>query len=288
MMRILVLGANGQVGFDLVQRIQAQPRISLTALDRRQLELTDMHAVRAALRSAPPDVLINAAAFTAVDRAETERDAASALNSILPQVLAEECRKLGAWLVHYSTDYVFDGSKPTPYIEDDVKRPVNWYGMTKHQGDLAVEGSGAEHLILRVSWVYSSRGRNFLLTVLRLAAEGKPLRIVDDQIGAPTPSSLIAGVTCQLLQEKMRLNGVFHLAPAGSTSWAGFAAEILKRSTSPATVVPITTADYPTAAKRPANSVLSCDKLRRITGIALDPWQRYLDGVMEKDVCHRG
>lgn len=281
-MRILLLGAHGQVGYDLTQFLRARTDYEVTALDRQQLELTDLDAVRSAVRTLAPDILINAAAYTAVDRAETEQDLARTLNARLPEALADECRSLRALFVHYSTDYVFDGTKKEPYLEDDPKNPINVYGQTKHEGDLAIQASGADHMILRVSWVYSPRGRNFLLTILRLESEGKPLRIVHDQVGTPTPSFLIADITQQLITRRDRPVGTYHLAPSESTSWAGFAREILRLSGSPAQVTPIPSSEYPTPAKRPQNSVFSTGLLRTTFQLALPSWQRGLAQVMEE------
>ena len=272
-MKILVTGRNGQVGYELERSLQGLGEI--VAVDSAEMNLADFDAIRAVMREVKPSLVVNTAAYTAVDTAESEPELAMRINGEAPGVIAEEARRLGAAVIHYSTDYVFDGNKAGPYNEDDVAMPLNVYGRTKLAGEQGVQASGAPHLILRTSWVYGTRGRNFLLTVRRLAAERDELRIVDDQYGAPTWCRTIADTTAHIVamlgagkhgidhdlwQAK---SGLYHLTAQGQTSWHGFAQAIVAhRSTErkPA-VTPIAAKDYPTPARRPANSVLSCQKL---------------------------
>jgi dTDP-4-dehydrorhamnose reductase len=220
---------------------------------------------------------VNAAAYTAVDKAESERDLAFAVNGTAPRVLAEDAKRIGALLVHYSTDYVFDGEKASPYVEDDAPHPINAYGESKLAGEQAILGSGCRHLILRTSWVYGPRGRNFYLTMLRLAKERPELRVVDDQLGAPTSSLEIARATPTLLGKDAQ--GLYHMTAAGETTWCGFARAILARAGLATPVVPIATADYPTPARRPRNSRLDCTRLRADFGVALASWEEALAEV---------
>jgi dTDP-4-dehydrorhamnose reductase len=240
--------------------------------------LRDAARIGEAVRAANPDVIVNAAAYTAVDKAESEGDLAFAVNAVAPGILAEEARRSGTLLVHYSTDYVFDGSKPTPYVEDDAPNPLNVYGASKLAGERAIAASGCRHLILRTSWVYGPRGSNFLLTILRVARERPELRVVDDQIGAPTSSRAIAHATAQVLRPGA--HGTYHLSAAGQVSWCGFARAILARAGVATPVVPIRSEDYPTAAKRPRNSLLENSRLRADFGVALAPWEAGLEEVM--------
>ena len=275
-MRILLTGRNGQVGWE-VQKALA-PLGELTALGRAELDLSDAGRLREAVREANPDVIVNAAAYTAVDKAESEREAAFAVNATAPGILAEEAKRNGALLVHYSTDYVFDGAKPVPYVEEDEPNPINVYGASKLAGERAIAGSGCRYLILRTSWVYGPRGSNFLLTILRVAREGPELRVVDDQIGAPTSSRAIARATAQVLRPGA--HGTYHLSAAGQVSWCGFARAILARAGVATAVVPIRSEDYPAAARRPRNSRLDCSRLRETFGVALAPWEAGLAEVM--------
>ena len=223
--RILLTGKNGQVGWEL-QRTLA-PLGEVVVLDRRQLDLSDPDQIRERVREISPDLIVNAAAYTAVDRAEAEPEPAMAVNGTAPGLLAEEAKRIGAAIIHYSTDYVFDGAKTTPYTEEDAPNPLNVYGRTKLAGEQAVQAAGVPHLILRTSWVYGMRGKNFLLTILRLAREREELKIVDDQIGAPTWSRTIAEATAQILTSGAwpvsGASGIYHLTASGSTSWYGFA-----------------------------------------------------------------
>ncbi|MDH5212501.1 MAG: dTDP-4-dehydrorhamnose reductase [Betaproteobacteria bacterium] len=274
-MRILLTGATGQVGWEL--RKALAPLGEVKAFDRFGLDLADTPPLVATVRALQPQVIVNAAAYTAVDKAETERDMAFAVNATAPRVLAEEAKRIGALLVHYSTDYVFDGSKSTPYVEDDAPDPINVYGASKLAGERAIVGTGCRHLILRTSWVYGPRGKNFYLTILRLAKERPELRIVDDQIGAPTSSLEIARATALLLRKDPQ--GLYHLSAAGETTWCGFARALLARAGISTSVVPIRTEDYPTPARRPRNSRLDCARLRAEFGVALAPWEQGLAEV---------
>ncbi|MBI5751434.1 MAG: dTDP-4-dehydrorhamnose reductase [Hydrogenophilales bacterium] len=283
-MKILITGANGQVGWEL-QRTLA-PLGEVMALGRDTLDLANPDAIRKALRQAAPDLIVNAAAYTAVDKAEEERELAHAVNGIAPGVLAEEAKLLNAALVHYSTDYVFDGLKGAPYEEIDAPHPLSVYGETKLAGEKTIAAVGAPHLILRTSWVYGARGKNFLRTMLRLANERDELRVVDDQLGAPTWSRMIAEATSVILSQCLHKGavagvlaekgGLYHLTAAGQTTWFGFASEIVKQVEKPPRMTPITTAEYPLPAPRPAYSVMSNAKLARVFGIRLPDWNTSL------------
>jgi dTDP-4-dehydrorhamnose reductase len=256
------------------------------AYDRAGLDLADAPRLAAAVRALQPEAIVNAAAYTAVDKAESEREAAFAVNATGPGVLAEEAKRIGALLVHYSTDYVFDGEKRTPYVEDDATHPLGVYGASKLAGEEAIRKTGCRHLILRTSWVYGPRGKNFMLTMLRLAKERPELRVVDDQIGAPTSSIEIARATARVLAHAPRspeLSGLFHLAAQGQTSWYGFAQAILARAGIATPIVAIPTEGYPTPARRPRNSRLDCSRLRETFGVTLAPWQ---DGLAEAIAEH--
>ena len=269
-MKILLTGKNGQVGWELASSLV--PMGELVAHDRTSLDLADPDRICNLVRDIKPAIIVNAAAYTAVDKAESEPAAAHAVNAQAPRVLAEEAKKLGALLVHYSTDYVFDGSKAEPYVETDATNPVSVYGRSKLEGELAIRASGCRHLIFRTSWVFGPRGGNFLLTMLRLAGERNELRIVDDQFGAPTSSGMIADATAHALRVD-GAEGLFHLTASGRTSWCGFAREIFKTAGLATVVVPIPSAQYPTPAKRPHNSTLDCSKLGKAFGFAPPTWQ---------------
>jgi len=259
------------------------PLGGLTVLDQSDLDLRDAERIREAVRAASPDVIVNAAAYTAVDKAESDRDTAFAINAAAPGVLADEAKRKGVLLVHYSTDYVFDGAKATPYVEDDAPNPLNVYGASKLAGDRAIAASGCRHLILRTSWVYGPRGSNFMLTMLRLARERPELRVVDDQVGAPTSSRAIARATATALAcavQSPELTGLYHLTAGGETSWCGFARAILSRAGIATPVLPIHTEGYPTPARRPRNSRLDCSRLRAAFGVTLDPWEEGLAEAM--------
>jgi dTDP-4-dehydrorhamnose reductase len=268
-LKILLVGRNGQVGRELARSLE--PLGHVQALGRDQLELTDPNAIRKTVRAAAPEVIVSAAAYTAVDRAESEPDLAFSVNANAPGVLAAEAARLGALLVHYSTDYVFDGAKSGPYTEADAPHPLNVYGASKLAGEQAIAASGCRYLVLRTSWVYGPHGSNFMLTILRAARERPELRVVDDQVGAPTSSAAIARATAQLLAT--RPEGLYHMTAAGRTSWYGFACAILARAGLRTPVVPIPTDQYPTAARRPRNSLLDNSRLGAAFGVTLAPWE---------------
>ena len=278
-MRILLTGRNGQVGWELERALA--PLGEVIALDRARLDLSDAAAIRHVARETEPAVIVNAAGYTAVDRAESEPALAASINSVAPGILAEEARWCGALLVHYSTDYVFDGEKGAPYREEDAPHPLSVYGRTKLEGERAIQASGCRHLILRTGWVYASRGSNFLLTALRLVRERKELSIVGDQTGSPTAARDIAVATAAILARGAAPTGIYHLSAAGEASWYDFAREILARTGQKEMPLRrITTAEYPAAAQRPRYSVLSNEKIRRAAGISLPDWRQSL-----ADVC---
>ncbi len=279
-MRILLLGSNGQVG----QAILAQQTYgdALISATRQDCDLRDPGSVRTLLQRLRPTVIVNAAAYTAVDKAESDQAACFAVNAESPAVMAREAKALGARLVHYSTDYVFDGTKMTPYREEDATGPRNVYGASKLAGEQGIAEAGCESVVLRTSWVYSNYGSNFLKTMLRLGAERPELRVVADQRGAPTSAAAIAAATLRLLDRSDPWqSGVFHMTAAGETSWHGFAQSIFRKAgeASPR-LVPIPSSEYPTPAARPANSVLSNDKLEKVFGFRLPDWEQQLDAVL--------
>jgi dTDP-4-dehydrorhamnose reductase len=269
--RILLTGSNGQVGWELARLLEG--RADVVACDRERLDITDREAVARTVAAVRPDAIINAAAYTAVDKAESEPEAARAANALAPGFLAEQAGESGALLVHYSTDYVFDGRKTGAYVEEDAPAPINAYGRTKLEGERAVSASGCRHLILRTSWVYAPRGKNFMLTMLRLARERDEIRVVNDQFGSPTTARMVAECTVQALHRDPGASGLYHLAAAGSTSWHGFAQAIVTAAGLRVRVVPITTADYPTAARRPASSILDSSRFARDFAMAPADWR---------------
>ncbi len=286
--RIMLIGCRGQVGFELEQLLT--DRSDLHSFDLHNLDLREFEKVRTTIREVKPDIILNAAAYTAVDKAEEEPEMARQVNGEVPALLAEEAKRSGTTLVHYSTDYVYSGEKEAPYKEDDATGPLGVYGATKLEGDLAIQNSGAPHLIFRTSWVYGIRGKNFLLTMMRLAKERPELKVIDDQYGAPTWCRTIAQTTVTALEkilgpalehdaEKVRaVSGVYHLTPAGKTTWFGFTkaiVEALALETPPA-LLPIPTSEYPTLAVRPKNSVLDNSKLLNTFGIQHPTWQQAL------------
>lgn len=286
-MKILVCGRNGQVAQALQGALAGLGEVTMMGRDR--LDLAHPEQLRTPLRQLAPDLIINAAAYTAVDQAESEPALAHAINAHAPQVLAEEAKSLGALLIHYSTDYVFDGCKATPYTEDDAPHPLGVYGSSKLAGEQAIRQVGAEHLILRTSWVYSLQGRNFLLTMQRLLQEREQLNVVDDQIGAPTWASTIASSTRLLIDRWQQGHagawGTYHLAAQGATSWFGFAqaiAEQLKARGLPcARLLPIPSSDYPTPVKRPLNSRLDCSRLAQQWHVSQPHWRDALIGCLK-------
>jgi dTDP-4-dehydrorhamnose reductase len=294
---LLVLGRTGQVGFEL-QRALA-PLGEVVAVGRERADLARPETLRALVRESMPRVIVNAAAYTAVDEAEREEALALRVNGEAPGVLAEEARRAGALLVHYSTDYVFDGTKTGAYVESDAAAPLNAYGRTKLAGERAIRAVGGAHLIFRTSWIYGARGHNFYLTMRRLLRERSEVRVVADQTGAPTWSRTIAEATARALAcllahgadpgadpAAQAASGIYHLAAAGETSWYGFAAAILALHPPPAgaappRLVPIPASEYPTPARRPLNSRLDCARLRARFGVALPDWKDALARVAQ-------
>ena len=291
---ILLFGKDGQVGWQL-QRSLA-PLGTVTALGRGECDLAESRQLREIIRSARPKIIVNAAAYTAVDRAESEPQRATAINAEAPGVMAEEARTLGALLVHYSTDYVFDGCKSAPYVEADTPNPQSVYGRTKLAGEQAIAAAGCRALIFRTSWVFGARGHNFVKTILRLAGEGRSLRIVDDQIGSPTPAALISTVTGLVLTASRRGENLpdgahlYHLAAANPVSWCGFARAIVEDASrtpgysgmpSPESIAAIATTDYPLPAPRPANSRFDCSRLEADFGLEMPDWRPYLQRMLQ-------
>ncbi len=274
---ILVTGAAGQLGFELARLLPAHGEVQ--ALDRAALDLTDAEAIVAAMRRIKPQIIVNAAGYTAVDRAESEPALADAVNARAPAVLAGEAKRLGALLIHYSTDYVFDGTSGEPYHEEDRTQPLNVYGDSKLAGERAVVATGVAHLILRTSWIYGWHGQNFLLTMRRLAATRDELRVVADQFGVPNWSRVLAEATASLVGRGAAAlaakSGIYHLSGHGRASWFDFARAIFDPSDRPR-VVPITTAEYPTPARRPASAVLATDKFEQAFGLVLPDWRETL------------
>jgi dTDP-4-dehydrorhamnose reductase len=302
--KILLTGKTGQVGRELSVLL---PRFGdVFAPNRQELDLAKPDEIRKLVRNIRPQLIVNAAAYTAVDQAESDQAMAQAINGYAPQVIAEEGKRIGACLVHYSTDYIFDGKKGAPYVEDDPPNPQNAYGATKLAGERAVQGSGIPHLVFRIAWIYAQEGRNFLLTVLRLAAERGELRIVCDQKGAPTWSREVAQTTIQILSRVCSaensisfsgVSGTYHMSAGGETTWDGFGAAILEeiRNAAPGApwiaaatggrpiiarrVLPITSAEYPQTACRPAYSVLSNLRLTRTFGTTMPHWRTQLQSL---------
>lgn len=279
MKRILLTGKDGQVGWELQRTLT--PHGHVYAYDRQSLDLQHSDRLREIIRELKPNVIVNPAAYTAVDKAESDLDTAKAVNADAPGILAEEAKRIGALLIHYSTDYVFDGTSSTPYLESDVTNPLNAYGRTKLEGEKAIQAVDGNYLIFRTSWVYGMRGKNFLLTMLRLAKEKELLSIVGDQIGAPTWSRLIADATANMMkrQDIADIKGVYNLTASGRTSWLGFADAIFRcyQKQNADFKIPklreITTADYPLPAQRPKFSVLSHDKLNNTFHFTMPSWE---------------
>lgn len=295
-MKILLFGANGQVGHELRRSLASLGEVVATTRsgmldDGASCEIADFdrpQSLTAMIERIAPDVVVNAAAYTAVDRAESDRDAAFRANAEAPQRIAEACAARDALLVHYSTDYVFDGTATRPYRPDDATSPLGVYGESKLAGERAVQASGARHLIFRTAWVYAVHGKNFMRTMLRLAAERDELRVVADQVGTPTPAALIADTTASVLSRPFLRSGVWHLTAAGETTWHGFAEAILESARTRGLiaraprVVPIATVDYPTPAKRPGYSVLDTSGLRSDFGVDLPDWSRGLERTFDE------
>ena len=301
-LKIVIVGRNGQLAWEANRQFQGLGQV--ICVGRPEVDLADTDGVCAEIRRIKPSILINAAAYTAVDQAESEPEAAMKINSDAPAAMAEEAKRLGALFITYSTDYVFDGKSPSPYKEDDSTAPLNVYGASKLSSEWAVAAVGGSHLIFRTSWVYGARGRNFLKTILKLAAERPELRIVDDQIGAPTWSRDLADATRKIIEQlaaksssaKISIvealgdrSGIYHMTAAGSVSWCGFATAIVeemrKRGLSKgnlAEVIPIPSSQFPTPAARPHNSRLCNQKLSRVFGVSLPPWRESLVSVMDE------
>lgn len=293
-LKILVSGRNGQVGFEL-QRALA-PLGEVVAVEQKDCNLTDVEAIRELVRRVAPDVIVNPAAYTAVDKAEADEATAFAVNARAPGVLGEEAARLGALVVHFSTDYVFDGSKDGSYSEDDQPDPQSVYGSTKYAGEKALANANARHLILRTSWVVGAHGGNFAKTMLRLAAEREQLNVVADQFGAPTSAAVLADLTAHLIRQYQREGadgfpyGTYHVAASGETSWCDYARFVIGEAlaagkelkASPQTVMPLATAQYPTPARRPANSRLDTSRFRTTFGLRLPPWQESVRHVLQQ------
>jgi dTDP-4-dehydrorhamnose reductase len=265
--KILLTGSTGQVGYELARSLQGVGQV--VAVDRNVMDLSDLDQVRDVIRREKPGLIVNPAAYTAVDKAESEPELAYRINAEAPGLMAQEARLLGAAMVHYSTDYVFDGSQPAPRVEDDATGPLNVYGASKLAGEHAIAAAGIPHLIFRTSWVYGMRGKNFLLTMLRLARERDELKVVADQHGAPTWSRTIADISAQVLSQAhaggrewwVQNSGVYHLSAQGQTTWFEFTQAIVEAAGLECRVLPIATADYPTPARRPQYSVMSSERL---------------------------
>ena len=289
--RVLVAGADGQVGRAVLKSFGGSAEV--ISCNRGTLDLSDAGQIRRKLREVAPDVIVNAGAYTAVDRAESERDLAMSVNGTAAGVLAEEAQRAGALLVHYSTDYVFDGSKDGPWVEDDTTNPLSVYGASKLAGEEAIRAAGGRYLIFRTSWVYAPEGKNFVLTMLRLGRERDSLNVVDDQVGAPTTAaelarathSIVTGILERRFGSEGEWAGLYHMTCGGSVSWCGFARTIFERAPDlldgrKPKVNAIATSEYPTPATRPRNSVLSNEKLQRRFGVRLANWESALDEVL--------
>lgn len=296
-LRILVTGRDGQVGGELVRSMGSLGELKAT--NRAELDLASDQSIAAVVRTFKPDLIVNAAAYTAVDKAESEPELARRINQDAVATLAAEAKSVGAAVIHYSTDYVFDGAKTSPYTEDDVTHPLSVYGETKLAGERVLAAAGVPYLVLRTSWVYGATGKNFLLTILRLAQQKPELRIVADQTGAPTWSRDIAEATAAITAKWLpgRANsGVYHLTACGSTTWHGFASQAIRLLSEAhpdqreklARLIPISTAEYPTAAVRPKNSQLDCSKLAAAFHCRLPKWGDSLAKVMEEyELAHQ-
>ncbi len=282
-MKILLTGRNGQVGWELERALA--PLGEVIATDRATLDLADPDAIRRVVREVKPQIIVNAAAYTAVDKAESEPELAMRINGFAPGVLAEEAKRLGALLVHYSTDYVFDGEKTTPYIEEDEPNPINVYGKSKLHGERAILTSGCRHLIMRTSWVYGARGSNFLLAILRKARNSRELRVIADQVGTPTTADLVARSTLAAVTGLVRapeLSGIYHIAARGDTSWYGFARAILSGVGISATVIPIKSSEFQSVAARPLYSVLDVARFVRTFDFEPPMWTADLSALLRR------
>jgi dTDP-4-dehydrorhamnose reductase len=298
-MKILLFGKNGQVGWELQRSLAPLGEFVALDFDSQELcgDFMSLDGIADTIRAIAPDVIVNAAAHTAVDKAESEVDRVRTINALAPATLAREACKLGAWLVHYSTDYVFDGSGSKPWVETDPVGPLSVYGSTKLEGEKAILASGCKHLIFRTSWVFAARGGNFAKTMLRLAQERDRLTVIDDQVGAPTGADLLADVTAHAIRtalQRQSIAGVYHLVASGETSWHGYARFVLNFArqagtslkATPESVVPVSTSAFPLPAQRPKNSRLDTSKLRNTFDLCLPSWQtgveRMLTETLEK------
>lgn len=294
-MKILLFGKNGQLGWEL-QRSLA-PLGKLIALSRNSTEfcgdLTDLDGIAKTVRTVVPDVVVNAAAYTAVDKAENETELAYNINAHAPDVLAKEAKRSNAWLIHYTTDYVFDGSNNRPWVETDPPSPLNVYGQSKFEGEQLITASNCHHLILRTSWVYAAYGNNFIKTMLRLAQERDRLSIIDDQIGAPTGADLLADITAHIIRTSLHqpaLSGLYHLVASGETSWHGYASLVfdfartkkIPLNIHPENIIPVSSNAFPTPAKRPLNSRLNTYKLQNTFNLNLPCWQTGVTRILEE------
>ena len=296
-MQILLFGKSGQVGWELQRSLAPLGELIALDVDSRQQcgDFTRLDDIAHTVRAIAPDVIVNAAAYTAVDKAESEPELVRTINALAPGILAREARKLGSWLIHYSTDYVFDGSGSKPWVENDSTGPLSVYGSTKLEGEEAIRASGCHHLIFRTSWVYAARGGNFTRTMLRLAQERERLTVVDDQIGAPTGADLLADVTSHAIRTALQqpeLSGLYHLVAEGEISWHGYACYVLNLArqagielkVAAENVIPVPTSAFPLPARRPLNSRLDASKLQTTFDVHLPLWQdgvaRMLDEVM--------
>lgn len=285
-MKILLLGKGGQVGWELQRSLAPLGELVAVGHDSQEWcgDFTDLDGLAQTIRTVAPDVIVNAAAHTAVDKAESEPELARAINALAPGVLAQQAKRLDAWLIHYSTDYVFDGSGDRPWLETDATAPLSVYGTTKLEGEQLVRQSGCKHLIFRTSWVYGARGSNFAKTMLKLAQEHDSLNVINDQIGAPTGADLLADITAHAVRtarQRPEVSGLYHLAAAGETSWHGYARFVLDFAqragialkVSPDAIQPVLTSAYPTPARRPLNSRLNTAKLQNTFDLHLPHWQ---------------
>lgn len=298
-MKILLFGKGGQVGWELQRSLASIGELVALGADSQDLcgDFTNLEGIAKTVRVVAPDIIVNAAAHTAVDKAESESELARTINALAPGVLAQEAKRSGAWLIHYSTDYVFDGSGDTPWLETDSTGPLSVYGKTKLEGEEAILASGCKHLIFRTSWVYAARGGNFAKTMLKLAQERDSLKVIHDQIGAPTGADLLADVSTHAIRTALQrpdVGGLYHLVASGQTSWHGYANFVIdfarqagvEIKVAPEAIQPVSTSAFPTAAKRPMNSRLNTGKLQNTFGLNLPHWQsgitRMLTEILEK------
>lgn len=299
--KILLFGKNGQVGWELQRSLAPLGELVALGSDSQTLcgDFSNLEGIAQTVRTVAPDIIVNAAAYTAVDKAESEPESARTINALAPGVLAQEAKRSGAWLIHYSSDYVFDGSGDAPWLETDSTAPLSVYGTTKLEGEEAIRATGCQHLIFRTSWVYAARGNNFAKTMLRLARERDSLTVIDDQIGAPTGADLLADVTAHAIRTALQhpeVSGLYHLVADGQTSWhsyAGFVIDVARQmgietKTAPQAIQPVPSSAFPLPAPRPKNSRLDTGKLQNTFGLNLPHWQngitRMLTEIIEKQL----